>query len=88
MALSLPRRKHQRASWTSYVWLSADGVFQRPNWTKTGRNDRRLSNTVAVVEMSPSEILWTAPYDLNVAEMSFKINDPDQAALAVAIPTA
>ena len=37
-----------------------------------------LSNTLMVVEMSPSGILWTAPYDLNVDEMSFKINDPIQ----------
>jgi prepilin-type processing-associated H-X9-DG protein len=36
-----------------------------------------MANTAMVIEMSPSGILWTAPYDLNVDEMSFKINDPD-----------
>ena len=36
-----------------------------------------LANTIAVVEMSSSGIRWTAPRDLNVSEMSSKINDPN-----------
>jgi prepilin-type processing-associated H-X9-DG protein len=67
-------------SWTSYVMLVGPTAFSNgPTGRKLEQITDGLSNTVAVVEMSPSGILWTAPYDLNVAEMSFKINDPDHA---------
>jgi prepilin-type processing-associated H-X9-DG protein len=77
-----PLEDIKEPSWTSYV------MFVGPTAFSNGPTGRKLeeitegdgtTNTVAVVEMSPSGILWTAPYDLNVAEMSFKINDPDQA---------
>jgi prepilin-type processing-associated H-X9-DG protein len=63
-------------------------MFVGPTAFSNGPNGRKyeeitdgLANTVAVVEMSPSGILWTAPYDLNVSEMSFEINDPDRPGL-------
>jgi hypothetical protein len=66
--------------WTSYVMLGGPTAFSDgPNGRKFEELTDGVSNTVAVVEMSPSGILWTAPYDLNVAEMSFKVNDPDHA---------
>ena len=64
---------------TSYVMLVGPQAF---SGGATGRRPEEITdgpaNTIAVVEMSPSGIGWTAPYDLNVSEMSFKINDPDQ----------
>jgi hypothetical protein len=63
---------------TSYVMLVGPAAFSDG---PTGRNRKEiadgLANTIAVVEMSPSGIVWTSPYDLEVPEMSFKINDPD-----------
>jgi hypothetical protein len=78
-----PSEEIKDTSWTSYV------MFVGPTAFSDGPTGRRLNeiaegdgttNTVAVVEMSPSGILWTAPYDLNVAEMSFRINDEVQPA--------
>ena len=64
---------------TSYVMLVGPQAF---SGGATGRRPEEITdgpaNTIAVVEMSPSGIGWTAPYDLNVSEMSFKINDPDR----------
>jgi len=75
-----PDENIKEPSWTSYVMVVGPTAFSNgPTGRKLEEMTDGLSNTVAVVEMSPSEILWTAPYDLNVAEMSFKINDPDQA---------
>lgn len=67
---------------TSYVMLVGPKAFSAG---PTGRKPTEITddpgNTLAVVEMSPSGILWTAPYDLNVAEMSFKVNDPNAAGI-------
>jgi hypothetical protein len=64
--------------WTSYVMLVGPGAFSAG---PTGRKPEEItdgaSNTAMVVEMSPSGILWSAPYDLDVEEMSFRINDRD-----------
>jgi prepilin-type processing-associated H-X9-DG protein len=75
-----PNEEIKDSSWTSYVMLVGPTAFS------DGPHGRMLkeiteadgtTNTAAVVEMSPSGILWTVPYDLDVTEMSFKINDPD-----------
>ncbi len=72
----------QSSANTSYVMLVGPKAFSAG---PTGRKPTEITddpgNTLAVVEMSPSGILWTAPYDLNVAEMSFKINDPGAAGI-------
>jgi prepilin-type processing-associated H-X9-DG protein len=74
-----PSEQPQNPTNTSYVMLVGVSAFSPGS---TGRKPEEitdgLGNTVAVVETSPSGILWTSPYDLNVAEMSFKINDPDR----------
>ena len=44
------------------------------------------SNTLAVVEMSDSGILWTEPQDLDVAAMTFTINAPGGVGLRSAHP--
>jgi prepilin-type processing-associated H-X9-DG protein len=68
------------ASWTSYVMLvGPTAISNGPLGRKCQEITDGVSNTVMVVEMSPSGILWTAPYDLNVAEMSFRLNDPSRA---------
>jgi prepilin-type processing-associated H-X9-DG protein len=67
-------------SWTSYVMLVGPMAFSDgPTGRKPEEITDGLENTAMIVEMSHSGISWTAPYDLNVAEMSFKINDPDHA---------
>ncbi|MBU4400910.1 MAG: DUF1559 domain-containing protein [Planctomycetes bacterium] len=67
---------------TSYVMLVG------PNAFADGTTPRKFAditdgtrNTIMVGEMSHSDILWTEPRDLNVSEMSFKINDPNQIGL-------
>jgi hypothetical protein len=75
-----PSEEIKDPSATSYVMLVGPTAFS------DGPHGRLLkeiteadgaANTVSVVEMSPSGILWTAPYDLDMTEMSFMINDPD-----------
>jgi prepilin-type processing-associated H-X9-DG protein len=67
------------STWTSYVMLVGPRAFGNGS---TGRKPKEITDkadeTLAVVEMSPSGIVWTAPYDLNTAEMSFVINDRDR----------
>ena len=74
-----PSEQTQNPSNTSYVMLVGPAAFSAG---ATGRKPKEITDgpaqTIAVVEMSPSGILWTAPDDLNVSEMSFKINDPDR----------
>ncbi len=66
--------------WTSYVMLVGPRAFSPgPTGRKPEEITDGLQNTIAVVEMSPSGILWTSPYDLNAGEMAFKIKDPDHA---------
>jgi hypothetical protein len=66
------------STWTSYVMLVGPRAFGSGS---TGRKPNEITDkadeTLAVVEMSPSGIVWTAPYDLNAAEMSLVINDRD-----------
>jgi prepilin-type processing-associated H-X9-DG protein len=77
-----PSEAPEKSLWTSYVMIVGPTAFGNGS---TGRKPDEitdgLTNTLAIVEMSPSGILWTAPYDLNVAEMSYRINDPDQPGL-------
>jgi prepilin-type processing-associated H-X9-DG protein len=74
-----PGEETKNVSWTSYVMLVGPRAFS------VGSKGRKmeeitdgLENTAMVVEMSPSKIPWTSPYDLDTTEMSIKINDPDR----------
>jgi hypothetical protein len=75
-----PSEDIKEPSWTSYVMLVGPTAFSNG---PTGRKVEEIAerdgatSTAAVIEMSPSGILWTAPDDLNVDEMSFKIGDPE-----------
>jgi prepilin-type processing-associated H-X9-DG protein len=65
---------------TSYVMVTGPAAFGH-GWK--GRKPTEITDpretTITVVEMSPSGILWTAPYDLDMAEMSYRVNDPGRA---------
>jgi hypothetical protein len=51
-----------------------------PGATGSTRRDfrRGLSHTVLVVEYANSNIHWMEPRDLNLAQMSLRLNDPDR----------
>jgi hypothetical protein len=62
---------------TSYVMITGPAAFgDGPRGRKASEIPDGLDRTVAIVEMSPSGILWSEPRDLDAAEMSYKINDP------------
>ena len=61
---------------TSYVMLvGPEAISDGPNAHSIDDFTDGTSNTIAVVEMSESGIHWMQPQDMNVEEMSFKIND-------------
>ncbi len=77
-----PSQEVEDPSWTSYVMPVGRSAFSSgPTGRKSTEITDGLSNTIMVIEMSPSGILWTSPYDLNVAEMSFKAGDVDHPGL-------
>ena len=67
---------------TSYVMLVGPTAFSNG---PTGRKSTEITDdpatTIIVVEMSHSGIYWTEPRDLNVSQMSFKINDMNQVSI-------
>lgn len=67
---------------TSYVMLVGPDAFSDgPTGRKLKDITDKISETIVVGEMSRSGIFWTEPRDLNVTEMSFTINDPNQIGL-------
>ncbi len=67
---------------TSYVLLVGPNAFAEGTRHRTYAAVRDgLSNTIMIGEMSHSGILWTEPRDLNVEEMSSRLNDPEQIGL-------
>lgn len=73
-----PNQEATDPTWTSYVMPVGQSAFSDgPHGRMYHEFTDGLSNTIMVVEMSPSGILWTSPYDLNVDEMSFKAGDVD-----------
>ncbi len=63
---------------TSYVMVVGSDTISA-GATSTSMKDLNgpISQTIMIVEMSDSGILWTEPRDLNFDEMSLKVNDPD-----------
>ncbi|MCD4726642.1 MAG: DUF1559 domain-containing protein [Pirellulales bacterium] len=67
---------------TSYVMLVGPNAFgDETTPRKFADITDGTSNTIMIGEMSHSGILWTEPRDLNVAEMSSRLNDPEQISL-------
>jgi hypothetical protein len=62
---------------TSYVGMTGPGTFF-PGSASIKLEDVTdgAANTLMVVEVTNVEIPWTAPQDLDVRTMSFRINDP------------
>ena len=62
---------------TSYVAVTGPGtVFPGATSTRLEDITDGTANTLFVVEVSNVDIPWTAPRDLDVRSMSFRVNDP------------
>jgi len=67
---------------TSYVMLVGPGtISDRGSCTRLKEIADGTPNTVVVAEMARSGIHWMEPRDLNVGEMSWKLNDFDSPAV-------
>jgi hypothetical protein len=77
MTFACPSRSGNPTTLTSYVVITGPGTFF-PGSASTRFADATdgLSNTLMVVEVANVNIPWTAPWDLDVRTMSFRINDP------------
>lgn len=66
------RRPHD----TSYLMLTGPGTFCQNDETRSLKDCVDNSETTAiVVEMAESGVHWMEPRDLDIREMSFKVND-------------
>src|SRR5437660_600218 len=71
-----PSRSSNPTNLTSYVVITGPGtMFPGALSTKFADVTDGLPNTLLVVEVSNVNIPWTAPQDLDVRTMSFRIND-------------
>jgi prepilin-type processing-associated H-X9-DG protein len=67
---------------SKFVFVGPHTAFNGSHQAKVGDlTTKGLSNTALGGEMSASGIHWMEPKDLNVEEMSFKINDKDRVGL-------
>jgi len=68
---------------TSYVAITGPGtVFPGIQSTKLEDVTDGTSNTLIVVEVDNLRVPWTAPNDLDIRTMSFKLNDPKHAGIS------
>lgn len=70
-------------SLTNYVVIvGEDTPF--PGERSTSFEDFRdgMGNTILLTEIANSDIPWLEPRDLNAAEMSFRVNDPDNPSIS------
>jgi hypothetical protein len=70
-------------SLTNYVVIvGEDTPF--PGARSTSFEDFRdgMGNTILLAEIANSDISWLEPRDLNAAEMSFRVNDPDKPSIS------
>jgi hypothetical protein len=64
---------------TSYVAITGSGtVFDRDKCCSLQEINDGPDNTVMLVELAESDILWTEPRDLGITEMGFQINKSKQ----------
>jgi hypothetical protein len=62
---------------TSYVAVTGPGtMFPGTSSTKFADVTDGISETLMIVEVADVKIPWTAPQDLDVRTMSFRVNDP------------
>jgi prepilin-type processing-associated H-X9-DG protein len=74
-----PSRFSNATNLTSYVAITGPGtVFPGSSSAKLADITDGASNTLMVVEVANVNIPWTAPWDLDVRTMSFRINDPNR----------
>ena len=78
-----PSRFSNLTNLTSYVAVTGPGTIF-PGATSTRLDDVTdgTSNTLMVVEIDNVKVPWTAPIDLDVRTMSFRINDPKRPAIS------
>lgn len=70
-------------SLTSYVLLTGPGtVFPGSQSTKQADITDGTASTIMIVETSTVAIPWTAPQDLDVRTMSFRVNDPKRPSIS------
>jgi Protein of unknown function (DUF1559) len=68
---------------TNYAAITGPGtMFPGAETTDFGRVSDGSSNTLLIVEAENVDIPWTAPVDLDVRTMSFKINDRKRPSLS------
>src|SRR5262249_16289055 len=75
--LACPSRFPSPTNLTTYVAVTGPGTIF-PDGSRTEIKDITdgTSNTLMIVEVANTDIPWTAPWDLDVRTMSFRINDP------------
>jgi hypothetical protein len=72
-----PSRKLYRTSLTSYVAITGPGsLFPSTRSVEFADVADGLDHTLMIVEAANQSIPWTAPVDLDLRTMSFRINDP------------
>lgn len=68
---------------TDYVVISGPGTaFPGSRSTKLEDFVDGTSNTILLAEVARSDIHWMEPRDLNVDEMSFRVNDPSRPSIS------
>src|SRR5262249_9849418 len=74
--LACPSRFSNPTNLTSYVAVTGPGtIFPGARSTAIADITDGTPNTLMVVEVADVQIPWTAPWDLDVRAMSFRIND-------------
>jgi hypothetical protein len=77
-----PSRFSSTTNLTSYVAVVGPGtLFPGSGSVKLADIADGTANTLAVVEVDKVKVPWTAPSDLDVRTMSFRINDPKKPAI-------
>jgi hypothetical protein len=78
-----PSRNHSPTTVTTYVAIRGPGtMFPGTSSVKFGDVSDGLNNTLMVVESMSVVVPWTAPLDLDIREMSFRINDSRNRAIS------
>ena len=87
-SFACPSRFSNPTNLTSYVAVTGPGtIFPGPSSTKLDDVIDGTSNTLMVVEVDNVKVPWTAPIDLDVRTMSFRINDPKRPAISSKHPS-